>query len=286
MNKFKISLVILGIVFFSITKSMGQAWTQQKGASYSQIGYSSIIGDNKYNDNGDFLNLSREVSDLTLQLYHEHGVTDRLTVIGNFPIKFVSTGNDADSAGFSGNILPSGNLKGLGNVSLSAVNGLKQKGSWVYSVQLAAMLNTASEKQNIGLRTGVNAWGIAPSFHMGYGHKKFWSSFDLGGKFRSNDYSTQLFSTFQIGTKIKDHFHLIGQFMVLQSMKDGNAADGNAIETGLYTNDVGYAAFSLKLGYQFKSDLSIWGAFGGGFYGNDVLGAPAFSIALSYTRKR
>lgn len=286
MNKYKLSEVLIIIVLFSSTKSIGQAWTKQKGASFTQIGYSSIIGNAKYSDTGDFLDLSREVSDLTLQFYHEMGITDRLTVIANVPVKFVSTGKEIVSTGFSGNILPSGNLNGLGNINLSAVYGIKQKSSLVYSVQLGAMLNTASEKQSVGLRTGVKAWGLAPSFHVGYGHDKFWSSFDLGGTLRSNDFSTQLFSTFQIGTRVKNYLHVIGQFTILQSMEDGKAADGNAIETGLYTNDVGYTAISLKLGYQLKSNLCVWGAFGGGFNGNDVLGAPAFSIALSYTRNK
>ncbi len=286
MNKFKITVVIFGIGIFATTKSMGQAWTQKKGASYSQIGYSSIIGESKYNNNGDPLDLVRKVFDLTLQVYHEHGITDKFTITGNIPIKFVSTGDEIVSAGFSGDTLPSGNLIGLGNVSLSAIYGLKQSGSWVYSLQLRADLNTAIEKQDAGLRTGADAWGIAPSLHIGHAGEKFWTSFDLGTNLRSNDYSTQWFSKFQLGTKIGDHFNLIGQFGALQSMEDGNSPDRNAIETGLYTNNLEYVAFSLKLGYELKSDFIIWGAVGGGLSGNDVTRAPAFTLAVSYKRKR
>ena len=284
MNKLKIVVILLGIGIISIHKSIGQAWTQKQGASYSQVGYSSIAGKSKYNGGGDPLDLVRKVSDRTLQLYHEHGITDKLTIVGVIPIKFVSTGNEIVSSGFSGNTLPSGNLTGLGNVSMSAIYGLKQNAKWVYSVQLRTDLNTASDEKNSGLRTGVDAWGIAPSFHIGHGANSFWTSLDIGTNLRTNNYSTQWFSNFQLGTKIGDRLNLIGQFGALQSLEDGNSFDGNAIETGLYTNNLEYMAYSLKLGYELKSAVTIWGAIGGGVSGRDVTRAPAFSLAISYKR--
>ena len=286
MNKMKILIVIIALSITGISKSVGQAWTQKRGASYSQVTYSSVAGNSKYNNTGDPLELVRKVSDITLQLYHEQGISDKLTIVGNLPIKFVSTGNEIVSTGFSGNTLPSGNLNRLGNVSLSAIYGLKQTGKWVYSVQLRTDLNTASEKQDVGLRTGVDAWGIAPSFHLGHGGKGFWTSFDLGTNLRSNGFSTQWFSNFQLGTKIGDSYHIIGQFGALQSLEDGNAPDGNAIETGLYTNNIEFAAYSLKLGYETNDKITIWGALGGGVSGNDVTRAPAYSIAISYKVRR
>lgn len=285
MSLVKAFIIILTVGVLSISSSFGQAWVQKKGSSYSQIGYSSVAGESKYNNNGDPLDLVRKVSDLTLQLYHEQGISDKLTLVGNIPIKFVSTGNEIVSAGFSGNTLPSGNLTSIGNISLSAIYGLKQTGKWVYAVQLRTDLKTASEKEEAGLRTGVDAWGVAPSVHVGHGGNGFWVSFDLGANLRSNDYSTQWFSSFQLGTKISNSFHLIGQFGTLQSLEDGDAADGNAIETGLYTNNLEFTAYSLKLGYETNDKITLWGAIGGGISGNDVTRAPAFTIAVSYKKK-
>ena len=282
MNRFKILLVLFLINIISIHKSIGQAWIQKRGSSYSQVTYSSVAGDTKYNNNGDPLNLVRKVSDFTLQLYHEQGISDKLTIVGNVLIKFVSTGEEIVSTGFSGNTLASGNLTGLGNVSISAIYGLQQTGKWVYSVQLRTDLNTATEDQNVGLRTGVDAWGVAPSFHLGHSGRGFWTSFDVGTNFRSNGFSTQWLSSFQLGTKIGDSYHIIGQFGALQSLEDGDAPDGNTIETGLYTNNLEYAAYSLKLGYETNDKITIWGALGGGISGHDVTRAPAYSIAISY----
>ncbi len=282
MTELRKIVLIAGVSLMFTSYSMAQAWVQKKGNSYSQIGYSSIAGESKYNNSGDPLDLVRKVSDMTLQLYHEQGITDKLSVIGNVPIKFVSTGDEIVSEGFSGNTLPAGNLTGLGNVSLSVVYGLKQNASWVYSVQLRTDLNTASEDQATGLRTGVDAWGIAPSFHVGYGGNSFWTSLNVGTNLRTNNYSTQWFSNLQLGTKLGSSFDIIGQFEVLQSFEDGNAPDGNAIETGLYTNDLEFAAINLKLGYSLKQQITFWGAIGGGVSGNDVLRAPAFSLSLSY----
>ena len=282
MTELKKTILIAAICVSCTNYAMAQAWVQKKGNSYSQIGFSTIAGESKYNNSGDPLDLARKVSDITLQLYHEQGITDKLTVIGNVPIKFVSTGDKVVSEGFSGNTLPAGKLTGLGNISLSVVYGIKQNPSLVYSVQLRTDLNTASEDQTTGLRTGVDAWGIAPSFHVGYGGNSFWTSFNIGTNLRTNNYSTQWFSNYQIGTKLGRNFDIIGQFEVLQSFEDGNAPDGNAIETGLYTNNLEFAAINLKLGYSLKEEITFWGAIGGGVSGNDVLRAPAFSLSISY----
>lgn len=276
------AIIAIGLV--GAHTSYGQAWVQKKGNSYSQITYSSIAGESKYNNSGAPLDLALRVTDITVQLYHEQGISDRLTIVGNVPIKFVSTGDEIVSPGFSGNTLPSGNLAGLGNVSLSAIYGLHQAGRWVYSMQLRTDLNTANEKQDVGLRTGVAAWGVAPSFHIGHGGNGFWTSLDLGTNLRSNNYSTQWFSNFQLGTRIGNSFHLIGLFSTLQSLENGDAEDGNAIETGLYTNNLEFNAFSLKLGFDTNDKITLWGAVGGGISGHDVIRAPAYSIAISYKK--
>ena len=286
MKYFKPFLIILATITFLSHASYGQAWVQAKGDSYSQLAFSFVTGDSKYNKDGNPLDLVRKVSDNTIQLYHEHGVSNRLTIVGNVPIKFVSTGDNIVSSGFSGKMLPAGRLSGLGNLSLSAIYGLNQDAQWVYSIQLKTDVNTASEDQPTGLRTGVDAYGIAPSFHIGHGATSFWTAFDIGMNFRTNDYSTQWFSNFQIGSKFGQSFILIGQFGALQSFEDGDALDGNAIETGLYTNNLEFAAYSLKLGYEFYNNITILGTIGGGVSGNDVTRAPAFTLAVSYKRMK
>ncbi|MBX2841555.1 MAG: transporter [Flammeovirgaceae bacterium] len=286
MNSIKIIFIVLILNVFNITISFGQAWTQKKGSIYTQIGSSFIAGTSKYSNAGSPLDLVRKVTDITLQLYHEHGISDKLTIVGNVPFKLVSTGDEIVALGFSGDTIPSGSLSGFGNISLSAIYGLQQSGQWVYSLQLRTDLNTAKEKQESGLRTGVDAWGVAPSFHIGYGGNAFWSSFDLGGNFRSNNFSTQWFSNLQLGKNINQKFQIIGQLSALQSFEDGNAPDGKAIETGLYTNNLEYLAFSLKLGYRITSNINLWGALGGGLSGNDVLRAPAYTISLSFKQSK
>lgn len=284
MNNLKVGIILFGISIIGINKCIAQAWTQKKGASYSQFSLSSITGKSKYNNNGIPLDLVRKVSDVTIQLYHEQGISDKWTIVGNVPIKHVSSSNEIISSGFSGNILPSGNLTSLGNVSLSTIYGLKQDAMWVCSIQLRTDLNTASENNATGLRTGVGNWGVAPSFHLGHSTNHFWTSFDIGSNFRTNKYSTQWFSNLQIGTTLSKSFDFIGKFELLQSLEDGNALDRNSIETGLYTNNLEYAAYSLKFSYEIKKDIKIWGTIGGGVSGHDVTRAPAFSLAISYKR--
>ncbi len=283
------------ICFFgslSISSSFAQAWTLKQGKSYSQVSYSHIEGTSKYNKFGDPIDLNRKVTDRTLQFYDEYGFTDRLMMVTNFPIKYITTGKEVleTSSNDLQEVLESGSMLELGNVSLAFVYGIDQKGKLVYSAQLKYEFRTSLQDADVGIRSGYLGWGIAPSFHIGYSGDKFWSAFDFGPNFRSNDFSTQLISSLQIGTKASEKIHAILQFHLLESLENGNHPDGNATQTGLYTNDIEFTALNLKFGYEVSKVITIWAALGGGFSGHDVTRAPALNIALSvkdlYAKKK
>lgn len=273
--------VLLIAALFVVQTGFSQAWLKKAGEGYAQIGFSTLTGKSIYNGTEEELGLNRTLVDNTIQLYGEYAVSDKFTVITSIPYKLISTGEEVLEGGYLTDTLPAGSKNGLGNITLSGVYGLKQMGSVVASLELKTTLFTSSVDENLGIRTGYQAWGIAPTIHLGRGGKYF-TSLDLGTNFRTNGYSTQIQSQFQVGRQFKDKIYAILLFGLQASLEDGDAADGNSRHTGLYTNDISYFYPALKFGYALTDNINAWAFMGGGLWGVDVIRAPSFSFSLSY----
>ena len=274
--------LFLVIIVLSSQLSFSQAWTKKKGSGYEQIGVSYIKNNRIYNRDGNELQLNRAVTDITLNEYLEYGITDKITVSVIVPYKMVSTSTEIYEKGYLPDTLSSGNMSGLSNTSLSLIYGLKQEGNWVSSIKLKTDLPTAQYDNEIGLRTGSDALGVSSSILFGKSKKNNFGTFEIGANYRTNNYSTQLFSSAQIGKKVKDKLYTILVLDYLKPLKNGTFNDGNSIHTGLYMNDIEWTAFTLKLGYLLTDKIIIWSAIGGGVSGHVVARAPSFSFALSY----
>lgn len=61
-------------------------WTKAKGEGFYQLSFQSFKSENYYNLAGDLLK-TNEFSQQSLVLYSEYGITDRLTVIANWPLQ-------------------------------------------------------------------------------------------------------------------------------------------------------------------------------------------------------
>lgn len=261
---------------------LAQAWTKKKGAGYQQIGVSYIKNNRIYNREGNEFQLNRAVSDITISEYVEYGFTDKFTLSASIPFKVESTSSEIYEGGYLPDTLSAGSLIGMSNTSFSIVYGLKQEGNWVASIKLKTDLATAQYNHTLGLRTGYDALGIVPSVLFGKSKNNNFVTIELGVNYRSNNYSTQLFSSAQIGTKIKDKLFTILVLDYLNSLQNGSYKDENSIHTGLYMNDIEWTAFTLKLGYLLTNKIIVWTALGGGVSGHAVARAPSFSFALSY----
>ena len=277
-------LAVLMLLFSVMDESFGQAWTRKKGGGYAQIGFSNISANSLYSnrDGVDQIDLPREVTDNTLQFYGEYGLTDKLTLSTSIPLKILETSDEVLDTNFFQDVLESGSLTSLGNLSVSAIYALPQTKSWVASAKLKVDLNTADYDEATGLRTGYDAWGFAPSLNGGYGSKNFFATSEIGVNLRTNDYSHQFFANFQAGVNYEQRIFLIAGLEFLQSFENGSFDDGNAFHTGLYVNDLEFTAFQIKLGGYPTKNLAVWLSSGGGSGGNFVARGRALSIAVSY----
>ena len=69
-------IVIIGLFIFSIHSNAQSPWTQKKGKFYTQLSFTTIPSYNTIYGNPDYV-IPRKVSDNTIQMYGEYGVSDK-----------------------------------------------------------------------------------------------------------------------------------------------------------------------------------------------------------------
>ena len=278
------------ITFFSQQLTFAQqAWTSPKGKFYSQLGYTSLVYDGSNKAYDEIIPLNRKITHNALQGYIQYGITDKLMVTGIVPLTFTSS---KLTSGTQPTGLSDGSLNGLGNIQTALTYRFYEKNGIVFSGKLNAILPTAQKDVATGLRTGDDTFGISPSLLAGYGHSKFFTSLEIGGVLRNNNYSNQTFGYFQIGKFMgkKQKFLMILHSALRFSNKNGTYDDGNTKYTATYFNDLRYIAYGLKLGYKvtpkimFWSDIRFWASSTEKIGGRtDELGLfPGLTFSVSY----
>ncbi len=268
---------IIAALLFTGTLFAQSPWTKKKNEAYLQLSFSSISNYTELFGNPDY-GTDREITDNTLQLYAEYGVSDKTTLFANVPFKMVKSGNPTLNTA----ITPEGSESSLGNIQLGVKHNFYNK-KWLVSGQVGIEANTGSYDTTTGLRTGYDAWTITPLVLVGRGFNNWYIQAFTGVDIRTNDYSSAYKLGGELGYKAVDWLWVAGFLDGVASFQNGETVipTSNAL-TGLYVNNQSYAAFGLKLigeiNDKFGANVGIGGAFGG----RNVAKKPAFSLGLYY----
>lgn len=274
MKKFVVLILVL-----SVSNIYGQSpWTQKKGKAYTQLsftsisGYSSLYGDPDYNT-------ERKITDNTLQLFAEYGLTDKTSLILNLPFKMVKAGdltNDANLVPFS----RSGSESSLGNIEVGIKHVFSQK-KWIFSGQFNIEANTSSFYANSGLRTGYDAWSFTPLLLTGRSFGKTYVQGFIGANIRTNNYSSNFRIGGEVGTKAFKNIWLIGFVDISSSFKNGDVSlPVSNLVNGLYVNDQEFGAMGIKAIGEISSNFGVNVGFGSAFSGNNVPKRAAITFGL------
>ncbi len=259
-------LVCLFLLLLITQTSFAQGpWTREKGSAYIQIGETSLQYD-KIKVDGEELDLTSNVSDLTTQFYAEYGITNKLEVQLIVPFRFVSrTGKNKANyySGFSSFV--DGSLEGIGNVSL----GLKYKlfdSNWKICGGLQYSAKTVLGDGAKGLSTGFNANTILPYISVGSSSGKWYYFGNLGYGYMDNQYSDFIKFGAEVGFNIiqKGHLMLVLDNRIIVSKENPFFID--IFQFSSYYDRQSYSAVGLKFNYEFKKDkfganLAVLGAF-------------------------
>lgn len=272
MNRY-LTLIFALNTSISIAQS---AWTKKKGEAYVQLtftginNYSTQFGDPDYDT-------EREVTDNTLQLYGEYGLSDKTTLILNLPIKLIKTGSPVqnDLA-----ITTSTSNTSLGNIEI----GVKQKlfdEKWVGAVQLNIESNTSQFDIASGINSGYDAWSFTQTLNVGRSLNKSYVQGFIGLVLRTNDYSSNFKIGGEFGANLVKKVWFIAFVDIIKSFENGAVAlPLTNLLTGLYVNNQEYAAFGFKAIGEITDKFGVNLGIGGAFSGNNVAKQKALSFGL------
>ena len=160
--------IALQLILVTIS-SFGQSpWTQKKGKVFSHLSFSTISGYNSLFGNPDF-NTERKISDKTLQLFTEYGVSDKTSLLINIPFKMIETGVLVNEV--SAEITTISNKNTFGNINIGLKHNFINK-KWLMSGQFLVEANTSSYESSSGIRTGFDAWSFSPMLIVGRSFNK------------------------------------------------------------------------------------------------------------------
>jgi hypothetical protein len=186
----KLRILLFSFLFLPIIISAQSPWVRSRGGFYAQLGFHTLPKYNAvFNSEGKIEKIDREISESTLQLYAEYGITPRLTLIASLPYKFLASGIEVPDR-LNPSVLPrfeAGKIRGLGNTSFSLRRKIFEKAGVNIAATVKAELPASKQLDSIGLRTGYNAATYTPMISIGMGYKRaYWFAYG-GYGFRTND---------------------------------------------------------------------------------------------------
>lgn len=273
-------VICFSILFLTINLYSQSPWTQEKGKLYTQLSFSTVANYDELFGNPDYSVLGT-YSDNTLQFYGAYGITDKTSIILNFPLKIISINDFKDPRiNCVGDCSQDYEKTSLGNIEI----GLKHvfyKKDWVLSGQFSLEANTNSYDTVSGIRTGYDAFTFTPLLLAGKGFGKTYIQGFIGASIRTNNYSSNFKIGGELGRKITKNIWLIGFLDIVKSFENGTIIlPTSNLLTGLYVNNQEYGSFGAKFIGEFSENFGITGGFGGAFFGKNVAKQAALTFGL------
>ena len=276
--------LIFLFVFFIALVAKAQVWTLDKNQFYILGSYSSAIYMQAFDSTGAITDLTREVTDLTIQLHAEYGVTGRLTIHVTVPYKMVSTDASVSLDLSDPENLPAGTMNHFGNIEAGGIYKIVQD-----KPQLTGSLFISANTQDYnfinGLQTGYNSWGFRPGLGVAWSFSQSWLSFYTGGDIRTNHYSSAIIAAMEGGYKPVKFIMIAGRLDLRKPIGNGDYNDCNISKTALYLDNQEYLAAGIKAGYIIKEKWGVNFGYNIPLSGKNSLADDIITVGLSYKDK-
>jgi len=270
-------LLYVPFYLFSVALFSQGAWTKSKNEAYVQISYYNIAGYTDVFGSPDY-RTNREITDNTIQLFGEYGVSDKTTLVLSLPLKMIEASELVQS--FGEQITSEGSETTLGNLTI----GIKRKlydSKWIISGQFNVEANTSQYFPESGIRSGYDTWSLAPRLNIGRSFGSFFVQGTTGVDIRFNDYSSNFKFGAEFGAKPVKSLWLIAFLDISTSFKNGTIVlpEGNR-STALYVNDQEYAAFGAKSIIEITEKIGFLASYATAITGNNVPKKAVFGVGL------
>ena len=274
---------LISSLLFLFVSLNAQVWTLPKNSVYTNIGWTGYTYSDKFDETGEIQPLSFDVTDNTIQLFAQYGITDKLTLQTSIPFKIISK---TDYVAFGLPPEPTSlyysrdTIKYFGNIELGGIYKIFD-GKPMVSVSLMASLNSTDRNYISGLQTGFNSSAIKPGAGVMWSYNKAWLQYYLGAEIRDNNYAMALISNLEYGFKFGDAFYLAAQAYMRFPEPGENDCDCTTALTAMYNSNQTYVGLGLKGGYSYKA-FGINAGLNTAFFAKNAPAQIAPSISLQY----
>lgn len=269
-------------VFAVFSLAAQSPWARSKAGFYAQLGYHTIpTYTTLFGPDGDDINITREVSESTLQLYGEYGITSRTTAVVSLPYRINSRGARNPDQPLMFAHEDTGSISGLGNVSL-AVRHQILTGKLALAGTLRVDLPAGAGKPLAGLRTGFDALTIQPTVSAGMGFGKvYWFAYG-GYALRTNDYSHYVNGGVEAGVALGPVWLSAFSDLTLSLENGDRPVTGLDALTSLFDNNQGWVSMGIKGIWQINRFVGITVTGAGAAWGQYVPKSPGLSAAVFF----
>ena len=276
MNRLLISLLL--ILTLSTLSMAGGPWIRGYRKGFVQLGYSGLYYNAVYGPTGSELNVYRNTSDVTLQLYAEYGIANRWEIRGVLPYKLLKTGTSTNSGL---NPVPAGTLNGIGNVGLGVKRALLD-GPVKLSVGVDALASTFTNNDRLGLRTGYEGFTVLPYLSVGSGGSRTYYFAEAGYGFMTQNYSNFLKLNGEFGYRLHPRLWIAGTLDFRLPAKNGPFFNTEAYQfSGTYLNNQMFLGAGLKAAYDIVPDkFGLTGSVIGALAGQNVPFSRSYNAGI------
>ena len=277
----------LGLLTLTATQEAHaqSAWTQPEGEAFLQASLTNIGPyDTLFRRSGPDFTTGREITETSLELYGEYGLSEGWTLVGNLPFRSVDAGDLVSGATLQPVTIEEGSLSALGNLLVGVRHPLSAPGAdTALAAQLDLELPTGSTDSATGLATGLDAFTLRPWLSVGRGYGKAYAQAHLGLSLRTDSYSHDWRLGGEVGYRFTESLLVAGTLDLVDSFENGSVdLDPRRLETGLFIDEQEYLSPGIKALWQFGERFGLSASLRGAITGNNVPEAPFVMIGLTY----
>ncbi|MEQ8324392.1 MAG: hypothetical protein RIC15_08925 [Vicingaceae bacterium] len=273
------------LLSLALVELQAQAWNKSKGSGYVQVSSTFLSYDRLLNGSEESVDLKRKITDNTVQLYGEIGLSNKLNAIVILPYKFTASSDNITAAKndpFTEDTLESGSLNGFSNPELGIRFGLLNK-SIVLSAQLTVGARLHQYDSTTGLQIGYDAWLVNPILMVGKGWSENYLQAGLGIRLNTGLYSQNFVAMIEGGQKFFDGKTFLAlRFDVKIPLTKGTFDEGNAIQTALFRDNSSYISPGVKVIQSLSDHLFLNLAIYGAVYSEFEGGNATLNAAVAY----
>lgn len=269
------------------TAVVGGPWPKNKGTGYFKLSEWWVIADQHYTDVGEIdPNITNGI--FNTSIYGEYGFTDNLTIQLYFPFFSRAYFNNTVSGTTDKILFPGEAINSIGDAEVGITYGLWQASGT--SVSVTGIIGLPLGNQDGGsqgnLQTGdgelnqIVKLEIGKSFGLGSGNG--WLAAYMGYNNRTNGYSDEWLSGFQLGLNILEG-KLTPSFRIESRQSRFNGDPNLALNfTSVFSNNTEYVSITPELGYNINEKWGLSVASGFVFSGKVIFARPSYSIGVYY----